>query len=183
MASNCNVTQGYTLSCRDSAGGIEALYILSGSIDSITEVAGEITAISGSGTFFKFELPKGVGSVTETINASIENGTVFYSPVAELVVQKLQTSIRNQVQTISQNPNLKLIAQTNNGKQDGGIGEFFLLGRYRGMTVTGGTGQTGTAFGDLSGYSLTFEGQEPVPMQEIGAGNDLTTVLSGITVA
>ena len=51
------------------------------------------------------------------------------------------------------------------------------------MTVTGGTGATGTAFGDLSGYSLTFEGQEPVPMQEIAAGNDLASALSGITVA
>lgn len=178
----CDITSGYTLSCRDNAGGIEALYILSGSITAIDEVAGEITAITGSGTFFEFQLPKGVGSVTETVNASIEAGTVFYSPVAELVVQKLQTSIRNQVQALSQNPNIKIIAKTNNGKQDNGVGEFFLLGRYRGMTVTGGSGTTGTAFGDLSGYSLTFEGQEPVAMQEIAAGNDLTTVLSGITL-
>jgi hypothetical protein len=179
----CDITAGYTLSCKNSAGGIEAIYVLSGSITAIDEVAGEITAISGSGTFFEFQLPKGVGSVTETVNSSIENGTTFYSPVAELVVQKLQTSIRNQVQALSLNPNIKLIIQTNNGKQDGGVGEFFLLGRYRGMTVTGGTGQTGTAFGDLSGYSLSFSGQEPVPMQEIAAGNDLATALSGITVA
>tara|TARA_R110000803_G_C11977359_1_gene320340 strand:- start:19 stop:567 length:549 start_codon:yes stop_codon:yes gene_type:complete len=179
----CDLTAGYTLSCRDSAGGIQSLYILSGSISSIDETSNEITAINGTGTFFEFQLPRNVGSVSEAINASLENGTVFYETTAELVMQKLQTSVRNQVALLSQNPNLKIIVRTNNGQNDGGTGEYFLLGRYRGLSVSGGTGATGTAFGDLSGYSLTFTGQEPTPMFEIATtGNDLSTALVGITV-
>lgn len=49
------------------------------------------------------------------------------------------------------------------------------------MTLSGGTGQTGTAFGDLNGYSLTFTGQEPLPASEI-SGSSLAGALSGITV-
>lgn len=179
----CDIQSGYTLSCRDSAGGIQSLYILSGSITSIDETAGEITTISGSGTLFEFQLPRNVGSVSEAINASLEAGTVFYESTTELVMQKLQTSVRNIVETLSQNPDLKVIAKTNNGSSDG-VGQYFLLGRYRGLSVSGGTGATGTAFGDLSGYSLTFTGQEPSPMQEIATtGGDLATALSGITLA
>jgi len=49
------------------------------------------------------------------------------------------------------------------------------------MTLSGGTGQTGTAFGDLNGYTLTFTGDEPFPASEV-SGSVLTSVLSGITV-
>jgi hypothetical protein len=34
-----------------------------------------------------------------------------------------------------------------------------------GMQLLSGTGATGTAFGDLNGYSLTFTGQEPNQLQ------------------
>lgn len=179
----CSILSGVTLGCRDNAGGIEALYILSGSITTIAESSGEITGITGSGAFFEFQLPRNVGSVTEAVNASVENGTVFYDQTAELVVHKLQTSILNQVKLLSASPDIKVIVQSNNGTTDG-VGQFFLLGRRRGLTVSAGTGASGTAFGDLNGYSLTLNGQEPFPMQEIATtGGDLATALSGITVS
>jgi hypothetical protein len=43
-----------------------------------------------------------------------------------------------------------------------------------------GTGATGTAFGDLNGYSLTFTGQEPEPASEISGS--LSGALSGIVI-
>ena len=52
----CNITSGFTLGCRDNAGGIDEIYILSGSITSITEpTEGLATAITGSGKFYRFE--------------------------------------------------------------------------------------------------------------------------------
>ena len=58
---------------------------------------------------------------------------------------------------------------------------FFLLGQTRGLSLSGGQGQTGTAFGDLNGYTLTFTGQEPEPASEL-SGSNLAGVLSGITL-
>jgi hypothetical protein len=33
----CDITAGFSLGCRDNAGGIKTLYILSGSVTTITE--------------------------------------------------------------------------------------------------------------------------------------------------
>lgn len=178
---SCDITSGFTLGCRDNSGGIKNIYILSGSIDTVEGYTnGFITAISGSGTFYKFELAKQTGDFTETINASTENGTVFYEQVINSPFHKMQSSTRNQIKVLAQNPALKIAVETNNG-QDDGIGVLFLAGQQNGMTLSGGTGQTGTAFGDLNGYSLTFTGQEPLPASEI-SGSSLSGILSGITV-
>lgn len=177
----CDITSGFTLGCRDNSGGIKNIYILSGSIDTVTGYEnGYITDIDGDGVFYKFELAKQTGDLTETINASTENGTVFYEQVINAPFHKMQSSTRNQIKVLAQNPALKVVVETNNG-QDDGIGVLFLAGQQNGMTLSGGTGQTGTAFGDLNGYSLTFTGQEPLPASEI-SGSSLAGALSGITV-
>lgn len=179
----CDITSGFQLGCRDNMGGLRQIYILSGSVSSVTGATnGLLTAISGSGTFYLFELAKNTGDFTETINSSIENGTVYYEQVVNAPFQKLQSSTRNQVKVLAQNPDLKMIIQTNNGTEDGGIGQYFYLGQENGMTLSGGTGQTGTAFGDANQYLLTFTGDEPFPASEV-SGSVLTSVLSGITVS
>jgi hypothetical protein len=177
----CDITSGFELACRDSIGGIKNIYILSGSIASVTGAgAGLLTDISGSGTFYKFELVKQTGDFTETPTPSVENGTVFYDQLVNAPFHKLQSSIRNQVKVLAQNQDLKIIVETNNGTDDS-VGKFFLAGQTNGMTLTGGSGATGTAYGDLNGYSLTFGGQEPYPANEV-SGSDLAAIMTGITV-
>jgi hypothetical protein len=179
---SCNLSSGFSLGCRDNVGGIKNIYILSGSVAGVTASSGAISAISGSGTFFKFELPRNVGDFTETPTPSLENGTVFYSQVTNLSMHKLQASIRNQVKVLVQNPDLKIVVETNNGTDDY-VGQFFYVGRYRGSTVTGGTGGTGTAMGDANQYALTFEAMEPYPAEEITTTGNLTDALTTITVS
>ena len=178
--STCDITSGFTLGCRDNTGGITNLYILSGSIDTVTTVSeGLIDGISGSGEFFKFELFRQTSDFTEAITSTPENGTVFYEQTVNAVFFKLQSATRNQVKVLAQNPNLKVIVETNNGTVDG-VGRYWLLGQDRGMQLLSGTGASGTAYGDLNGYSLTFTGQEPEPASEISGS--LAGVMSGITV-
>lgn len=182
----CNISSGFTLECRDNAGGIKNVYILSGSISSIADTAGDspITGITGSGAFFKFELQRNVGSVTETPTPSLENGTIFYDQSVEFALTKLQSSIRNQVKVLGQNPDLSVVVETENGLESPYTGRYFLLGRYRGLTLSAGTGTSGTAFGDANSYSITLNGQEPVPMFEItSTDGTLDSALSGITVS
>ena len=178
--STCDITSGFTLGCRDNSGGIKNLYILSGSIDTITDASeGLISGITGSGELFQFELFRQTSDFTEAINATPENGTVFYEQTVNAVFFKLQSSTRNQVRVLAKNPDLKVIVETNNGSQDG-VGRYWLLGEENGMQLLSGTGATGTAFGDLNGYSLTFTGQEPEPASELSGS--LNDVVSGITV-
>lgn len=179
--STCDITSGFTLGCRDNSGGLKNLYILSGSVDAVTGAAdGLITDLDGTGSFFKFELFRQTSDFSEAISATPENGTVFYDQTVNATFFKLQSATRNQVRVLAKNPDLKIIVETNNGSVDG-VGTFFYIGQENGAQLLSGTAQTGTAFGDLNGYSLTFTGQEPEPASEL-SGSNLTNVLTGITV-
>ena len=116
---------------------------------------------------------------SEAISSTPENGTVFYEQTVNATFFKLQSATRNQVRVLAKNPDLKVIVETNNGSQDG-VGRYWLLGEENGIQLLSGTGQTGTAFGDLNGYTLTFTGQEPEPASELSGS--LNDVMSGITV-
>jgi hypothetical protein len=64
-------------------------------------------------------------------------------------------------------------------------GNCMLAGLEHGMDVTGGTIATGTAFGDMSGYSLTLSGQELEPSNFIAgavAGDPFATAATGATI-
>ena len=176
--STCDIVSGFTLGCRDNTGGLKNIYILSGSIGSTSGTEGLISVITGSGIFYKFELTRQTGDFTETINASLENGTIFYEQTVNAPFHKLQSSTRNQIRTLAKNPDISMIVETNNS--EGGT-VFFLLGESRGLSLSGGQAQTGTAFGDLQGYTLTFTGQEPEPASAL-SGSTLAGVLAGITV-
>ena len=178
--STCDITSGFTLGCRDNTGGISNLYILSGSISSVADASeGLINSISGSGEFFKFELFRQTSDFSEAISSTPENGTVFYEQTVNATFFKLQSATRNQVRVLAKNPDLKIIVETNNGSVDG-VGKYWYLGEANGVQLLSGTGQTGTAFGDLNGYTLTFTGQEPEPASEISGS--LADALSGITL-
>ena len=49
-------------------------------------------------------------------------------------------------------------------------GNSFLLGLENGLELTGGTIVTGAAAGDLTGFTLTFEGMEEKAPYFLGAG-------------
>lgn len=175
----CDITSGFALGCRDNTGGIKAIYILSGSVSGISESGNEITDISGSGVFYQFDLQRGTSDFTETINGSTENQTVFYEATINAAFAKLQTSTRNQVKVLAQNPDLKIIVETNNNTSGS---KFIYVGRTNGAALNAGQGQSGTALGDANGYTLTFTAQEPAPA-DIITGTTLADALTGITVS
>ena len=179
---SCSINNGWTVGCRDSIGGLNNLYILSGSISTVTEANGAISDIDGTGVFYKFELVKQTADFTETPTPNNEAGTVFYSQVVNAAFMKMQASLRNQVKTLAASNDLKLIIETNNGLADG-VGQYFLIGQNRGAVLTGGAGTSGTAFGDSNQYALNFEALELYPASEITTtGGDLSTALTNITI-
>jgi len=167
----CALTQGYTLDCKDSLGGIKAVwFISSANVSSITEASGVVSAITkASGkVFYKYELVKNTGSLTETITASVENGTVYYAQELSIILNKLQANTRNEILLLAKN-NLLAVVQDSNDK-------YWLLGRVQGLDITGGTSATGTAQGDRSGYTLTFTGGEKELAPEVNS-----SVIAGLT--
>ena len=167
----CALTQGYTLDCKDSLGGIKAVWMIeSGNVTAVTEASGIVSAItkSASKVFRKYELVKATGSLTETITASVENGTVFYAQELSIVLNKLQANTRNEILLLAQNT-LMVVVQDANDK-------YWLLGRTQGCDVTGGTAATGTAQGDRNGYTLTITGAEKQLAPEVNSG-----IIAGLT--
>lgn len=188
MPAGCNITQGFELGCRDNTGGVKRAFILSGSITEVDSTDSLIAGITGSGQFFAYDQVRQTANYTETINSSVENGTIFYEQGLTLQFHKYQDTLQGIINTLGDNPELKIILETNNGAEDNDA-RFFLLGQFNGLTLSEGTGQTGTAFGDLNGYTLTFSGQEPEPAKEINVSfvagadfNNLTSSLDGILV-
>ena len=179
----CNLLGSIDLQCRDSVGGIKNVYILSGSITTITDgnQSGTITDIDGTGTYWKLALNKGVGSFTEEVAVDVTTGTVGYTQTVEMAFPKLQASLRNIVKILAQAPSLSVIVETENGTEDN-VGKYFLLGQYRGVTMSAGTGATGTAYADANQWGITLMGEEPYPAQEIATSGSLTDALTTITV-
>jgi hypothetical protein len=171
----CNLTAGIQLGCRDNVGGLKNMWITDfTNILSITSSTGDtITAISGTGTFYEFQLIRTSSQHTETVNASLENGTVFYQGETVTYFAKLEQSKRNILKTLAQSQRLAIVVEDNNGA-------FFYLGQSYGCFVSAGTSGTGKALGDQNGYNLTFQYLEPNPMNELSGS--LSSIASGIVV-
>jgi hypothetical protein len=171
----CNLTAGIQLGCRDNTGGLATMWITDyTNVTSITSSTGDtITAISGSGTFYEFQLIRTSSQLTETVNASLENGTVFYQGEIVTYFSKLGQDKRNILKTLAQSQRLAIVVEDNNG-------QYFLCGQTYGSFISAGTSVTGKALGDQNGYNMTFQYLEPNPMNQLSGS--LASIATGITV-
>ena len=162
---SCSLTQGYTLGCRDSVGGVpEVRFIEFNNVTAITAAAGVVSAMTTAATtkFWKYQLPKQTSQFTETTNASEENGTIFYQQDLQIVLNKMSASLRNEFLLLGQNRLMAIVTDRN--------GVYWLLGSEGGMYLTAGSAGTGTAMGDRNGYDVTFTAMETIPMLSVDAG-------------
>lgn len=151
----CTLTTGRKLPCRDSVGGLKTvLFADYNTLGALTVSSGEVTAVAGSPSLFKFDL-KGNSSLEQTINASTENGTVFYEQVLNLTLTKLDKLTQEELKLIVHARPHIFVEDYN--------GNYFLVGAVHGAEATGGTIVTGAAMGDLSGFTLTMTAQETIP--------------------
>lgn len=155
---SCDLTLGRKEVCKDSVGGLKAVYFVNygamGAIGYDNVNTDVIETVAGTPSAFKYEL-KGESNFTQNINSSRENGTTFFEQVLELTFKKLTPKDNKELKLLSYG-RPHVIVEDNNGN-------FFLAGFEHGMDVTGGTIVTGGAMGDLSGYTLTLTGTEKVP--------------------
>jgi hypothetical protein len=174
--SSCFTSANVCKGCRDAVGGIKTAYVVAGCVTGITQNADQeiLTVGALSGTVYQFQVEKNTSNFVETIQASLENGTVVYNQVVNLVFLKLQQSTRNQIKLLAQNTNLKVFVETNEG-------DIFYLGEDFGLALQTGTAETGTAFADRYGYTVVLEGFEKEPAKLL-AGS-LQSTLVGLTLS
>lgn len=151
----CAITGGYTIDCRESVGGIQTLWVLEKSnVTSYTESSGTVTAITlPSGvTFYKIEVPRGTAFATNTVTASQENGTVFYTHGIDFPINSRSASVRNLISVLAKN---KCVFITLEGDQ-----QYRMYGAKFGLFMDSAEAGSGSALGDRNGYMCKFSSNE-----------------------
>jgi hypothetical protein len=166
------LTKGRGLDCNRISGGVKFIYF--GVYDQFTapietvglvQASGEITDIEmASNVLYRYSMPLGVASVTDTIVGSRENGTIYYTPTAQVLFNRLTKEDQNQIKLLGATKTV-IFAQLNQQLANG-HDVIVGLGVTNGMELNAGTMDTGAAWGDKNGYTLTFDGMEtePFPM-------------------
>jgi len=177
---SCFISNGYTLDCRNaSLGGIKTLWILGDSGNTISGYAtagtdGQISAISGTGTFYKFELVKNSSSFEEAISVNDTAQSVGFTPTLTLSFPKLNQTLRNVFfELVKQNEIYAVVLDQN--------GRYWAVGIDNGLLASDGSMVSGQNFNDLNGINLTLTGFEPNAALQIEDGGDIAAVFSGIT--
>ena len=174
----CSITvSGRSFPCKDKIGGIKRVWIKTFDADDWGAITNGEIASAGTGEtpvaweVFGFELTKNTGSFQQTVTASVENGTVFYSQVLELTMPNLVDTDNVEIADLLKS-RLNIIVQDNNDN-------YFAMGHTTGAEATGGTIGTGTAKGDLNGYQLQFTAEEAIPAPFVDSADSLITFTAG----
>jgi hypothetical protein len=152
----CDLTRGRLEPCKDSVGGLKAVYFVDYGDMTLTEAGGTVSSIGSSVNAYKYDL-KGNSSFTQNIQSSRETGTTAFEQVLELTLKGLTSADHQEIKLLSYGRPHVIVEDYN--------GNYFLAGKEHGMDVTGGTVVTGAAMNELSGYTLTFTGMEKSPAE------------------
>ena len=166
------LTKGRGLDCNRISGGVKYLYFsvydnfarADWAYSSGTE--GEIDTINfQSSTIYRYAVPRGSTTANETLTGSTENGTLFYTPTVNMVLNRLTKEDQNEIKLLGQTQ-VRIFAQLNATHSATGNDVIICLGMHNGMSINAGTG-------DRNGYTLTFDGLEAQPfamLEDVAAG-------------
>ena len=151
---NCNA---YTLNglsniCQDSIGGISEVYI--SPYENLFEVLVDenyvATPVFHRGRYqklYKFEIRKGCGSLSSTLNTSETSASYFTNSIS-LTFYKMDTEKRIEMMALS-GQDVVVLAKDANGK-------IWLLSKDEPAQISEATATTGQAKGDANSYTITL---------------------------
>ena len=172
------LTKGRGLDCNRISGGIKYVYFgvydqFDAPIETtgIVQSGGEITDIEmGANVLYRYTMPLGTASLSESITGSRENGTIFYTPTLNVILNRLTKEDQNQIKLLGAT---KVVAFAQlNATLTNGHDVIVGLGVSNGLELNAGTMDSGAAWGDRGGYTLTFDGMESLPFPMVA---DYTT--------
>lgn len=170
---SCEISAGRATSCKDATGGIKGIYIhnydewYNNTITTISD-DNEVSNISAYGTdgstqaafeVYYFALRREMANLSISVNSDPATGTTFFEQVLTVDFIKLTLEDANTLRVLAYG-RPQIIVEDNQGN-------LIMLGAKNGMDVTGGTIDTGQAFGDKNGMQVTFTGRETVAFMEL----------------
>ena len=176
----CNLTRGRLVDCKDSIGGLKAIFMCKAFNNNIEQVATisntEMTDAgfdvwsaqeSAKTIVFKFDLVPSLSSMTVNVNSDNANGTAFFEQTLSVTLQKIDHDMTNELRLMAYS-RAQIFVQDS-------MDNVYLLGMVNGCHVTGGTVVTGAGKGDMSGYTIEWAAQENEALIQLPASAGPTT--------
>jgi len=138
----------------NSTGGLrKVLFAIKTDVQPVM-TAGVVTFETGALADFKEYIPtKESSNCTETYTGTPTTGQGVVAQVLTMLFHKSEASKRTELQMMAQNELVAIVIDKNGFNK--------VLGITNGLDITSNVGTTGTAGGDLNGYTVTFTGNEP----------------------
>ena len=157
-----SLTKGRGLDCNRQSGGVKFLYF--SVFDQVAEsnitynaAAGvhEISAIDfGGSSIYRYRVPRGSTTVNETLTGSTENGTLFYPPTVNMVLNRLTKEDQNEIKLLGQTQ-VRVFAQLN-AQTDNGNDVIVVLGAKNALSMNAGSSSsTADANVSVTGTAMT----------------------------
>ena len=183
----CSLTTGWQLPCKESVGGLSKVYFADyGTLGTATISAGNISALSGTPSFFEYDLKGATSSLTTNIISSRDTGTTVYESTLELTFTHLDVATQEEIKLLAA-ARPHVVIKDNNAVQAGSMdpdtvdANYLMVGFHQGAEVTAGTIVSGAAYADLSGFTLTFTATEVIPPLFV-TGTVVTALASGTQI-
>jgi hypothetical protein len=157
----CVINAGYVIDCRESVGGIQAIWLISNANlydasgnSRVTDASGTVTAMTKATNtkFYKFEVPRGTAVASTNMTGSMENGTVFYTHSLTFPINTRTATVRNIITTLAKNRLTFVTLEMD--------GVYRMYGKGYGLMMDSTTNSSGTAPGDRNGAELVFSSME-----------------------
>ena len=155
-----NITQGISKGCNNNLGGIRNIYISEQPITGYVLSNGIIASFSPQPTWLTVEADQGTGNFTETYEINQMGGIVAFKQSVTFQINDLSAYNQQRIQELAESTNLGCVVEMNNST-------FYTCGIERGAYLETGSTSSGTAYGDLSGSTITITGMEQISSLEV----------------
>jgi len=167
----CNLTAAVGLNCKDTVGGIKAIYFSDFQVSGyagMTFVAGALDGIDTAQTVYRYDVQPNTASLTTTVTNE-PAGSASYDSALEVTLNILKQSTSEELQLLIQTRVFAYILDANDN--------VYCIGLQNGCTVTAGTFVTGAARADMQGYTLTVTAGENTYPPSITASADAASAV------
>lgn len=166
---SCELLIGRTEPCKDSIGGLKAVYFFNEEptvwyytndwMGDQSPIAAEyqdmVFWVDDVVNLYKFELKANENSYVENVLSDRNNGTTVYQQVLNIKLKKQDATTHKYLKLLAYGK-VRVVVENNNN-------QLFLMGVKFGAEVTGGSITSGGALQDHNGYTLTLTSEELKP--------------------
>lgn len=146
------ITKGKRVGCIGAQGGVKNFYFALFSDYGITATNQVVSSLGTLENVYKYEVTGSVHGLVETGTYDWNNGTLFFTQVANATFPVLEEELQNEVFLLMRNRLLVFVEDYN--------GNIKLAGMNNGAKATNGSAATGQAAADLNGYTIEITGEE-----------------------